>query len=53
MATYRTCPHNTGNEAFVLRGSMHEKMSTGAALPHGFSRPEVEAVLKEYYASLI
>ena len=52
MATYRTCPHDTGDGAFISRRRVLEKLSAGEALPHGFSRPEVEAVLKEYYAGL-
>lgn len=52
MSSMRTCPH--GKEDRVqLSGTMVRKMlSEGKPLPKEFSRPEVAAVLTEYYQKL-
>jgi len=64
MASMKTCPHETravidddgtyrGGARLLLSGTLLRKlMSEGKPVPPEFSRPEVIAVLKEYYDSL-
>jgi len=64
MASMKTCPHDTkaviddegryqGGARLLLSGTLLRKlMSEGKPVPPEFSRPEVIAVLKEYYDSL-
>lgn len=64
MASMKTCPHESkavidengnykGGARLLLSGTMLRKlMSEGKPVPKEFSRPEVIAVLKEYYDNL-
>ena len=64
MASMKTCPHESkavidengnykGGARLLLSGTLLRKlMSEGKPVPSEFSRPEVIAVLKEYYDSL-
>ena len=64
MASMKTCPHSSkavidedgnykGGARLLLSGTMLRKlMSEGKPVPSEFSRPEVIAVLKEYYDGL-
>ena len=64
MASMKTCPHQSkavidengaykGGARLLLSGTMLRKlMSEGKPVPSEFSKPEVIAVLKEYYDSL-
>jgi len=64
MASMKTCPHDSkavidengqykGGARLLLSGTMLRKlMSEGKPVPPEFSKPEVIAVLKEYYDSL-
>ena len=64
MASMKTCPHNSkavidengkykGGARLLLSGTLLRKlMSEGKPVPAEFSKPEVIAVLKEYYDSL-
>jgi sulfate adenylyltransferase len=64
MASMKTCPHESkavidengnykGGARLLLSGTMLRKlMSEGKPVPSEFSRPEVIAVLKQYYDSL-
>jgi sulfate adenylyltransferase len=52
MATAKTCPHDPENHVSISGTQQREMLSTGADIPPEFSRPEVVAILKEYYASL-
>lgn len=64
MASMKTCPHESkavidengqykGGARLLLSGTMLRKlMSEGKTVPSEFSKPEVIAVLKEYYDSL-
>jgi sulfate adenylyltransferase len=64
MASMKTCPHETkavidengdykGGGRLLLSGTLLRKlMSEGKPVPKEFSRPEVIAILKEYYDSL-
>ncbi|HXY41025.1 MAG TPA: sulfate adenylyltransferase [Vicinamibacteria bacterium] len=64
MASMKTCPHETqakiddegryqGGARLLLSGTLLRKlMSEGKPVPTEFSKPEVIAILKEYYDSL-
>ncbi len=64
MASMKTCPHDTkavidengkykGGARLLLSGTLLRKlMSEGKPVPSEFSRPEVIAILKQYYDSL-
>jgi len=52
MASMRTCPHGKGDR-LLLSGTMVRKtLSEGGELPAEFSRPEVVAILQDYYQNL-
>jgi sulfate adenylyltransferase len=52
MATARTCPHEKEDQVSISGTQQREMLSTGADIPKEFSRPEVVAVLREYYNGL-
>jgi sulfate adenylyltransferase len=52
MATAKTCPHDPENHISISGTQQREMLSSDADIPPEFSRPEVVAILKEYYASL-
>jgi sulfate adenylyltransferase len=52
MATGKTCPHDSKHHLHVSGTRQREMLSRGEDVPIEFSRPEVIAVLKEYYRSL-
>jgi sulfate adenylyltransferase len=52
MATAKTCPHDPKFHISISGTQQREMLSTDAEIPPEFSRPEVVAILKEYYASL-
>jgi len=52
MASMRTCPHQ-GNDRLLLSGTkLRKALSENGEVPAEFSRPEVLAILREYYAGL-
>lgn len=51
MASDRTCPHSDADRLQVSGTQLREWLSKGVDVPPEFSRPEVLAVLKDYYAS--
>ncbi len=52
MASARTCPHE-GSDRLLLSGTkLRKALSENSEVPAEFSRPEVLAVLREYYAGL-
>jgi sulfate adenylyltransferase len=52
MATGKSCPHDPEDHISISGTEQREMLSTDAEVPPEFSRPEVVAILKEYYASL-
>jgi len=52
MASMKTCPHSK-EDRLLLSGTMLRKaLSEGLEVPKEFSRPEVLAILREYYSGL-
>jgi sulfate adenylyltransferase len=52
MATAKTCPHDPKDHISISGTQQREMLSSNADIPPEFSRPEVVAILKEYYAGL-
>jgi sulfate adenylyltransferase len=52
MATGKTCPHAPGDRIQISGTEQRQMLSEDADIPPEFSRPEVVAILKEYYAGL-
>ncbi|HEY7296391.1 MAG TPA: sulfate adenylyltransferase [Xanthobacteraceae bacterium] len=52
MATAKTCPHDPKHHISISGTEQRQMLSTDAAIPPEFSRPEVVTILREYYASL-
>jgi sulfate adenylyltransferase len=52
MASGRTCPHGPADRLAVSGTMLRKTLSEGGEIDPHFSRPEVLAILREYYASL-
>jgi sulfate adenylyltransferase len=52
MASGRTCPHADADRLLVSGTKLRKWLSEGSDVPPEFSRPEVLAILREYYAGL-
>jgi sulfate adenylyltransferase len=52
MASGRTCPHGEKDRLLVSGTKLRKWLSEGDPVPPEFSRPEVLAILREYYAGL-
>ena len=52
MASGRTCPHGDAERLQVSGTQFRKSLSEGAEVPPEFSRPEVVAILREYYAAI-
>ncbi len=52
MATEKTCPHGPQDRITISGTRQREMLSGGEDIPTEFSRPEVVAVLREYYSGL-
>jgi sulfate adenylyltransferase len=52
MATAKTCPHDPKHHISISGTQQREMLSANADIPLEFSRPEVVAILKKYYADL-
>ncbi len=52
MASGRTCPHGDSDRLQVSGTQLRKSLSEGIDVPPEFSRPEVLAILREYYAGL-
>ena len=49
MATGKTCPHTAADRLAISGTRLREMFASGESIPPEFSRPEVVAVLREYY----
>ena len=52
MASGKTCPHGKEDRLLVSGTMLRKTLSEGGEVPDHFSRPEVLAILKGYYARL-
>jgi len=52
MASMKTCPHGKEDRLFLSGTALRKSLSEGGDIPKEFSRPEVLAILREYYGSL-
>jgi len=51
MATARTCPHDAKYHISISGTRQREMLSAGEDIPIEFSRPEVVAILREFYTN--
>jgi len=51
MATAKTCPHDKADQVHISGTRQREMLMAGEDIPAEFSRPEVVAVLQEFYTS--
>jgi len=51
LATTRTCPHGPEDQLQISGTRLREMFVNNEKIPEEFSRPEVVAILREYYAS--
>ncbi len=52
MASMKTCPHKKEDRLFLSGTALRKSLSEGGDVPAEFSRPEVLAILRDYYATL-
>jgi sulfate adenylyltransferase len=52
MASMKTCPHQDQDRLLLSGTKLRKALSEGGEVPAEFSRPEVLAILREYYAGL-
>ncbi|ROR34528.1 sulfate adenylyltransferase [Inmirania thermothiophila] len=52
MASMRTCPHGEEDRLLLSGTKLRKMLSEGQPVPDHFSRPEVLAILREYYEGL-
>ena len=52
MASMKTCPHDAEDRVLVSGTKLRKALSEGGEIPDNFSRPEVLAILREYYEGL-
>lgn len=52
MASSRTCPHDASHRLLLSGTKLRKMLSEGTEVPAEFSRAEVLAVLREYYATI-
>lgn len=52
MASMKTCPHKKEDRLFLSGTALRKALSEGKEVPAEFSRPEVLAILRDYYSHL-
>jgi sulfate adenylyltransferase len=52
MASMKTCPHEASDRILLSGTKLRKALSEGEEVSDKFSRPEVLAILREYYGSL-
>jgi len=52
MCSMKTCPHGKEDRLFLSGTALRKALSEGGDIPAEFSRPEVLAILRDYYASI-
>lgn len=52
MASMRTCPHGKDDRVLLSGTAVRKALSEGGELDRHFSRPEVAAILRDYYSQL-
>jgi sulfate adenylyltransferase len=52
MATGKTCPHGEADRIHISGTEQRAMLAEGASVPLEFSRPEVVAILRDYYRGL-
>jgi sulfate adenylyltransferase len=52
MATGKTCPHDDKDRIHISGTQQRAMLAEGAPIPPEFGRPEVNEILREYYAGL-
>ncbi len=52
MVSMKTCPHKKEDRLFLSGTALRKALSEGSDVPAEFSRPEVLAILREFYANL-
>ena len=52
MASMKTCPHDKEDRLLLSGTVLRKTLSEGRDPPEDFSRPEILAILKDYYATL-
>ena len=52
MASMKTCPHESSDRILLSGTKLRKALSEGEEVSEKFSRPEVLAILREYYGSI-
>ncbi|MCK4657515.1 MAG: sulfate adenylyltransferase [candidate division Zixibacteria bacterium] len=52
MVSMKTCPHGREDRLFLSGTALRKSLSEGGDIPAEFSRPEILAILREYYAGI-